>query len=89
MFIVLCILNSRPSVYYLSCLDSQKKLTVFFFVFSRSKGLGNFVFRNFSTLGHLMASIKFTSPLLSNLSMLAYMPLNTDVSSSSEAEGRI
>lgn len=65
------------------------KLTVFFLTSLLSKGFGSFVFKNLRTRGHLIASIKFTSPLLSNLSMLAYIPPNTVVSRSSEADGLI
>lgn len=87
-FWVLYILKSWPSFFDPSCFDSQK-FTVFFFVKPLSNGFGSLVFRNFNTLGHLIASIRFTSPLLSNLSMLASMPRRTDVSSSSEADGLI
>jgi len=57
-FCCLWILNPCP--YVLSIYFFVAKFTVFLHISSFDIGLGNFVFKNFKTLGHLIASIKLT-----------------------------
>lgn len=83
-----CLWTLNPWLYVFYIYFLVTKFTVFFGS-SLLRGFGSLVFKNLKTLGHLIGSIKFIYPLLSNLSILASIPLRTDVYNNSEAEGLI